>query len=143
MYVVDASVWVSRYIIEDEHHKPSYDWLARMGRQGILLTSPLLLLPEVSGAVTRRTGDPFLARRCVRQLESLPFTRLFALTPERAHRAAVVAADACLTGADATYVALADQLAMALVSWDRQQRERAPSTISVSTPADLLAQASP
>ena len=143
MYVVDASVWVSRYIPDDQHHKPSYDWLLRMGQQRVLLTSPLLLLPEVSGAVTRRTGDSFLARRCIRQLECLPFTRLFALTPERAHRAAVVAADARLTGADAAYVALADQLAMGLVSWDRQQRERAPSTIRVSTPADLLAQASP
>ena len=143
MYVVDASVWVSRYIAEDEHHKPSYDWLLRIGRQRLLLTSPLLLLPEVSGSVTRRTGDALLARRCIRELESLPFSRLFALTPERAHRAAVIAANARLTGADATYVALAHQLAMGLVTWDRQQRERAPSTISVSTPADLLAQVPP
>ena len=141
MYVVDASVWVSRYLTDDEHHSPSYDWLSRMGRQAVLLTGPLLLLPEVSGAVTRRAGDALLARRCVRELESLPFTRLFALTPERAHRAAVIAADAHLIGADATYVALADQLAMSLVTWDRQQRERAPSTITVSSPADLLAQA--
>jgi predicted nucleic acid-binding protein len=143
VYVVDASVWVSRYLIDDEHHQPSYDWLTRMGKQTVLLASPLLLLPEVSGAVTRRAGDGLLAMRCIRELETLPYTRLFALTAERAHKAAVIAADVRVIGADATYVALADQLAMSLVTWDRQQRERAPSTIIVSSPADLLAKPPP
>jgi hypothetical protein len=81
--------------------------------------------------------------RCVFELESLPYTQLFTLDEARAHHSAIVAVDSRLSGADAVYVSLAGHLAMALVSWDRRQRERAQASVVVTTPADLLAGASP
>jgi predicted nucleic acid-binding protein len=45
------------------------------------------------------------------------------------------AAARSLRGADAVYVALADLLDLPLVTWDREQRERAGRRVRVITPA--------
>jgi len=45
-----------------------------------------------------------------------------------------LAADLSLRGADALYVALSYHLKVPLVTWDRQQRERAGERVAVHTP---------
>jgi predicted nucleic acid-binding protein len=53
-------------------------------------------------------------------------------------RAARVALATGIRGSDAIYVALAEQLNAPLVTWDRQQLERAGQIIDVLTPAEAL-----
>ncbi len=134
MTVVDASVWVSRLVPHDVHHAASRDWLAGQVTAGRLIVAPVLLLAEVAGAISRRTGRPRLARRAVEDLVRLPGLRLLAVESRLARSAAQVAGDLRLRGADAVYVATARDLGIPLVTWDGEQRERAGRLIAVKTP---------
>ncbi len=134
MYVVDASVWVSRFVPNDVHHQPSYRWLEGALTRGELLVAPALLLAEVAGAVSRRTGRPEMAARAVDLLEQLPTARLVTVDPQLARLAARLAGQRRLRGGDALYVALAQQLGFSLVTWDREQAERGSAATPVFTP---------
>jgi len=70
--VVDASVWVSRLVSLDIHHTLSRQWLEEQIAGGGQLVSPVLLLSEVAGAISRRTGEPVLAWQAVESLLRLP-----------------------------------------------------------------------
>jgi predicted nucleic acid-binding protein len=134
VYVVDASVWVSRLVPNDVHYQPSYRWLAGTVDRGELIVAPALLLAEVAGAISRRTGWPELAARAVALLEQLPNSRLVAIDPQLARHAAHLAGQHRLRGSDAFYVALANQLGFVLVTWDREQAERGSAATPVITP---------
>lgn len=137
MTVVDASVWVSRLVPQDVNHAGSRDWLDSYANNGGLLVAPVLLLAEVAGAVSRRTGDQLLARRVVQQLLRVPGLRLVAVDRRLGEAAARVAADRSLRGADAVYIATARRLSVSLVTWDREQRERAGGLVVVRTPQEM------
>lgn len=136
MYVVDASVWVSRFVPADVHHESSYRWLEGVVTRGELLVAPALLLVEVAGAVSRRTGSPELAARAVDLLGQLPSTRLVPVDAELARLAAGIAGQHRLRGGDALYVALALRLGFTLVTWDQEQLERGGPTAPVLTPQE-------
>ncbi len=123
--VVDASVWVSRFAPSDPHHIVSREWLERRAEQEELVIAPGILLAEVGSAVARRTGRARLGHRAVTDLLSWGLLRLMPLDPLLAEAAAYLAVDLALRGADATYVAVARRLGVPLVTWDREQRERA------------------
>ena len=108
--VVDASVWVSRLVPQDAHHAESRDWLDRQVARGGLLVAPILLLAEVAGAVSRRTGQSRLAKRAVETLLRVPGLRLVAMDRRLGRTAADLAAQLKLRGADAVYVATAEHL---------------------------------
>ena len=135
MYVVDASVWVSRFLPADADHEPSYHWLEGMVDRGVLIAVPALMLIEVAGAVSRRTGRPELAVRAVRLLEEIPSLRIVPVDAQMARLGASLAGEIGLRGADALYVSLARRLAFTLVTWDREQLERADPNTEVMVPA--------
>jgi predicted nucleic acid-binding protein len=132
--VVDATVWVSRLVTQDVFHQQSRRWLSAHTAAGGRLIGPALLPPEVAGAVSRRTGDPSLARRAVESLLQLPSLRLVPLDPQLAQAAAELAADLGLRGADAVYVATAQVLHLPLLTWDQEQRDRAGRVVAVYSP---------
>jgi len=138
VFVVDASVWVSRLVRGDIHHEPSRLWLGRLAEQGTIAVAPALLLAEVAGAIARRTGRSALALRAVSLLQALPNLRLVPIDAELAGLAARLAAELHLRGADALYVSLAQRLGMRLVTWDNEQRERGRKAVSVLSPQELL-----
>jgi predicted nucleic acid-binding protein len=134
MSVVDASVWVSRLVPQDEHHAQSRDWLEQQTTNGQLLVAPVLLLAEVAGAVTRRTGRMELGRRTIETILRVPGLRLVTLDGRLGLEAARLAAELRLRGADAVYVAVAHRLNLSLVTWDEEQRLRGAAKIVVRTP---------
>lgn len=136
MYVVDASVWVSRFVPGDVHHEPSHHWLEGTVARGDLVAAPALLLVEVAGAVSRRTGRPELAGRAVDLLEQLPNGRLVPVGAQLARLAAALAGQFQLRGGDALYVALTQRLGFSLITWDRDQLERGCRAAPVLTPQD-------
>jgi predicted nucleic acid-binding protein len=133
--VVDASVIVSRLVPHDTNHEASRHWLMRHLAEGGLVVAPALLLPEVSGAVARRTGKSRLARRAVDAVLRLPELRLVPLDDALARTAADLAGRLGVRGADAIYVAVANGLRLPLVTWDSEQRARAARLVEVLTPA--------
>ena len=132
--VVDASVWTSRFVVQDVHHVPSRQWLEAQMTGGGLVIAPTLLLTEVAGAVARRSGDPGLAHRVVRDILLLTESRLVGLDRRLGADAARLAADLRLRGADAVYVAVAHSLQIPLITWDREQLTRAAGRIALRTP---------
>ena len=134
MRAVDASVWVSRLVQVDEHYHASRRWLAHHLSGGSLLIAPALLLIEVAGAVSRRTGSSQLAHQATSRLLDLSMLRLVSVDQVLAREAARLAADLQLRGADAAYVAVAHHLNIPLVTWDREQAEKAQGAVIVLTP---------
>jgi predicted nucleic acid-binding protein len=132
--VVDASVVVSNLVPHDVHHAASRAWLTRHVSDGGLVVAPALLLPEIAGAVARRTGVPRLARRAVEALLQLHAFRLVPVDADLARTAADLAGRLRLRGADAIYIAAAVTLRLPLVTWDVEQRQRAARVIDVVTP---------
>ena len=132
--VVDASVVVSHLVPQEAGHDVSRRWVERHIGAGGLVIAPVLLLPEVAGAIARRTGRPELARRAVDALLRLASLRLLALDETLARAAASVAAQLRLRGADAVYIAAASELRVPLVTWDAEQRERAAGVVAVLEP---------
>jgi len=131
MTVVDASVWVSRLVPADANHAASRAWLEGESAQGGLLVAPTILLPEVAGALARRTGLASAARRAVTQLLRVPVLRLVTVDHLLAREAATLGARLRLRGADAVYVAVARRLRLPLVTWDKEQEARARTVIAV------------
>ena len=94
-------------------------------------------MSEVAGVIRRETGDPVLARQAVDWLYTLPELHRFPLDEALASVAADLAIELALRGADAVYVALADQLQLPLVTWDRQQLERGSRRILARRPDNV------
>lgn len=131
--VLDASVWVSRLVPQDEFHETVKFWMDTQREAGVKFISPALLLAEVGGAIFRRTGDPILGKRAISQLESLPGLQLVEMDNELAREAATLAAELGLRGADSVYAAVAAQLDIPLVTFDIDQRERAQIRVAIQS----------
>ncbi|MGD0878828.1 MAG: type II toxin-antitoxin system VapC family toxin [Anaerolineales bacterium] len=130
-FVLDASVWVSRLVSQDGFHAAVKSWMEEKREAGVQFISPALLLAEVGGAISRRTGDPVLAKKAITQLENLPGLRLVEMDNELVRQAAKLAAELGLRGADCMYVAVACQLDLPLVTFDVDQHQRAGERIAV------------
>ena len=129
--VLDASVWISRLVSQDEFHAVVKSWMEEQRDAGVQFISPALLLAEVGGAISRRTGEPALAKKAITQLENLPGLRLVEMDNELVRQAAKLAAELGLRGADSMYVAVARRLDLPLITFDVDQRERAGERIAV------------
>ena len=134
MTVVDASIWVSRLVSRDANHALSRAWLEGQITRGELLVSPAILLPEIAGALARRTGLAGVARRAIEQLLRIPVVRLVPIDDRVAREASRLAARLRLRGADAVYVAVARLLGLPLVTLDQEQEQRAGGMITVRQP---------
>ena len=134
MIVVDASVWVSRYIPNDLRHVDSRTWLERYMWQGHRVIAPALLLIEVAGAISGRMGRPRLGHRAVAGLLQLPTVRFLPIDSALSQAAARLAADLKLRGPDAAYVATAHRLGIPLLTWDQEQRDRGGTMVTTYTP---------
>ena len=134
--VVDASVVVSHLVPHDMHHAASRAWLTRHVSDGGLVIAPALLLPEIAGAIARRTGVARLAERAVEAVLRLPTLRLVPVDGVLARSAAGLAGRLRLRGADAIYIATAATLRQPLVTWDVEQREGAARVIVVLAPGE-------
>ena len=132
--VVDASVWVSRLVASDINHTASHKWLEAHVAGGGLMVVPVIVLAEVGGAISRRSGQPRLGRQAIESLLRLRALRLVAVNRALGEAAAHLAADLALRGADVTYVALAQQLSLPLVTWDSEQLARAAKIVVAYTP---------
>jgi predicted nucleic acid-binding protein len=133
--VVDASVWVSRFVTHDAYHAASVRWLAETTSVDGLLAAPALLLPEVAGPIARITKNPRLARRVVSRVLRVGGLRIVSIDRDLAEGAARLAADLRLRGADAVYVALARRLGLPLITLDAEQLARGASVVAVRRPS--------
>lgn len=101
---------------------------------------PNLVLAEVAATISRTRRDPIRGRLTAQALAAFEHVQLIPLDDALAQEAAELAADRALRGADAVYVAVARRHGCALVSLDREQRERAAAVVRVLTPEEAFAE---
>jgi predicted nucleic acid-binding protein len=135
--VIDASVFVSLFLPDDAHHETSRRWFTERRGDETPAVAPAVLLPEVAGAIARRTGEPRFGRRAVAAVLALASLRLVAVEEDLAQSAADIAARLSVRGADAVYIATAAALRLPLVTWDAQQGERAARVVRVMRPSNF------
>jgi predicted nucleic acid-binding protein len=137
---IDASVWVSAESPREPAHAASRALVDHIAAQSIPLFMPTLVLAEVAGAIRRSSGDPVLAVDYVTVLLAATGIRWVSLDETMATRAAALAAQQALRGADAVYAAVAAVNGCTLVSLDREHLTRLPPVVATLNPADALAQ---
>jgi len=69
-------------------------------------------------------------------IENFPGIELVSLDISLARRAAQIAVDHRLRGADAVYVAVADAFDAAMISWDQEMLKRCPVAVETMTPVE-------
>ena len=138
--VIDASVWVAAFLAHDVHHSDAAVLLHRLIEEGVTVTTPLLALSEVAGAIARQTDDAELAEKITTFLHAQHWIQFVPLTSDLAIEAAAAAAQQRLRGADAVYVALAVQRTLTLVTLDREMLERTKKIVTSVTPTAWLKQ---
>ena len=136
MMVVDASVWVSRFLPEDAFHQASRTWRMEMTTAGMALVAPTIVLAEVSGSIARRTGSDQLGYQIVQQIRQLPSVQFIAVDDTLGQLAAQTASTYRLLGADAVYMAVAQRLQIPLVSWDQEHLDRAAAGVTTFRPGE-------
>ena len=135
MIVVDANVWVARFIRTEPRYQHSRQFIRRMLRLRERIAAPRFLLVEVAAAVMRQLNDAPTAQRAIQQIQRLRDFRWVAVDDRLINRAIEVAIDLQLTAADALYVAVAEQLNVPLYTWDHEILTRAPQRIRVYAPS--------
>ena len=134
MIVVDASVLVSAAWPSDVNHQISRAWLQGYIRSSETMTAPVLIFSEVGGALMRRTQRTGLTVRALQRLRLLPRFMPVPVDTVLGDDAADLAIALQLRGADAVYVALAAQLSVPLITWDREQLVRGGQRVTTYEP---------
>jgi predicted nucleic acid-binding protein len=132
--VLDASVWVSWLRPPDINHEASEIWLDQYIARDGLLVEPALLLIEVAASISRQTGQAMRAKEAINTLRSISKIQIVPLDSVLVQVAVDAAIDLQLRAGDSIYVALAHRLNIPLVSWDKEQLQRARSLIVTFTP---------
>jgi predicted nucleic acid-binding protein len=134
---IDASVFVSALSSAEARSDESVRFLEMLRDHPRLVILPTLVRPEIAGALTRRTGDPGVAREAA-GLAFLGGQVLFVdLDSRLADEAAELAIAGGLRGADAVYAATARRFDAVLVTLDGEQRAKLAGTITVTTPCEV------
>ena len=133
--VIDASVLVSWIVSYDANHDASYHWLKRYRAMRGLLVAPSFAIIEVAAAIARQSRQPVLAKAAIKDLYSVSTLRIVPLNSVLVRSAVDIASDLQLRAGDATYVAVAYNLKIPLVSWDKEQLQRGGILIANYTPS--------
>ncbi|MBP1464371.1 type II toxin-antitoxin system VapC family toxin [Candidatus Chloroploca sp. M-50] len=143
MDTLDANIFVRDASPNDPEHATCHALMAHLYQRMTTIIVPFLVLPEIAGALSRSFRDPMRARLEVDLLRDLRHIQFVPLDAAITYEAAELAADRALRGADAVYVAVARRYGCALVTLDREQRERAALVVRALTPTEALAELDP
>jgi predicted nucleic acid-binding protein len=131
---IDASVFISAFTPTEPAHQASKSFMLSLREQSIPIIVPVLVLPEISAALSRGQGKPDLGKAFVQELRSFPNTTFIDVDEAVASLAVEVAADNRLRGSDAVYAAVTLRFGTELITLDREQLDRLPKVLSVRVP---------
>ena len=143
MFTIDASVHINAVNPTEEGSAESQAFLERLREQPRPVFSPTLLLVEVAASVARAKNDANRGIAIARAIRGIPGQVWAPLDDALAEEAARLGAEYRLRGADAVYAAVARRYGATLVTRDRQQLERLPSTLPVLSPSEALVRLAP
>ena len=131
---IDASVFVSAFMPTEPGHQASKLFMLNVREQSIPIIVPVLVLPEISAAISRGQGKPELGKAFVEELRNFPSTTFIDVDEIVADLAVDVAANHRLRGSDAIYAAVALRFGTELITLDHEQLDRLPKVLSVRAP---------
>jgi predicted nucleic acid-binding protein len=138
LVTLDASVFVSACRRGEPGHRASRALLQQLREDAVPLIEPTLLPVEIAAALTRTGDDPGLAMEYAEAVTALPQLTWVTLDAMQARRAVLTAATHRLRAADALYIAAARQYGSRLVTLDKEQLRRAPSSLGACGPDKAL-----
>jgi len=131
---IDASVFVSAFTPTEPAHQASKSFMLNVREQSVPIIVPVLVLPEISAALSRGQGKPEPGLSFVQELRNFPNTTFIDVNKNIADLAVEIAAHNRLRGSDAVYAAVALRFGMELITLDREQLDRLPKVLSVREP---------
>ena len=132
---IDASVFVSAFTPTEPAHQASRAFMLNLREQSIPIIVPILVLPEISAALSRGQGKPELGKAFVQELRNFPNTTFVDVDDSIAALAVDIAADNRLRGSDAVYAAVSLRFGTELITLDKEQLERLPKILPVTVPS--------
>lgn len=136
---IDASVFVSAIRSIEVNHQDSVAFFRALTTVQPEIHCPVLALAETIAAVARTVNQPSLVLEARRIIEDLLGITLVEISRDRASRAADIAANHHLRGADSIYIALAKELGATLIARDKEMLQCAPAIVPTQSPADWIA----
>ena len=134
LFTLDASVFVAA----SRRHEPGYAasraLMVALRDGDVPLIEPALLPVEIAAALARSGCDAALARSYAESVLALPRLTLAVVDERLARRAAALATECRLRGADAIYAAVAVRYGARLVTLDAEQLERSPAIVDACKP---------
>jgi predicted nucleic acid-binding protein len=131
---IDASVFVSAFTPTEPAHQASQAFMLNVREQSVPIIVPILVLPEISAALSRGQRKPELGKAFVQELRNFPNTTFIDVNKNIADLAVDIAANNRLRGSDAIYAAVALRFGAELITLDREQLDRLPKVLSVREP---------
>jgi predicted nucleic acid-binding protein len=131
---VDASVFVSAFTPTEPAHQASKSFMLKIREQSVPIIVPVLVLPEISAALSRGQGKPELGKAFVQEMRNFPNTTFIDVDGNVANLAVDIAADHRLRGSDAVYAAVALRFGTELITLDKEQLDRLPAVLAVRSP---------
>lgn len=132
--VVDASVWVSRFARNETHNIVSNRWMTNFIAANGYFIEPSFLKIEIAASISRRTKDSLSSRYILNTLAQIPGLSIVPTDDMLIQSAVDIASDLQLRAGDAIYTALAYREGLPLVSWDKEQLDRASQIIPTYSP---------
>jgi len=134
MSVIDTSFYIALINAAEPGHMAARRWFQSALNQSDSLVAPVIMLPEAGAAISRGLNNNILAQRVVQHIHQLSMLELIPVDEDLAASAAKIAIECRIRGCDAVFVALAQRRGEPLVTFDKQQRERSPTSVSVVEP---------
>lgn len=131
---IDASVFISAFTPSEPAYAASKAFLHAIRQSGVSILLPTLAIVEIAAAIGRGQRRPDLGYAFALEVGRLPQVMLIGLDERLAQEAAEIASHHRLRGSDAVYAAVARRFATVLVTWDREQLERAATVVPVRQP---------
>lgn len=124
---VDSNVFVSALLKGQEHYDEAVKFIEGLRLGEYLFHISMLVPVEVCGAILRRTGSlarAYLAKREMQGLTEQGYVKLYPLDKERMTKAEKIALRDRLKGHDAVIAEVAEELELALVTFDNEILKR-------------------
>jgi predicted nucleic acid-binding protein len=134
MATLDSSVLISLFNAQDRLHEQTIAWFREAVADGEPLRAPVTALADVSAAIALGTGDKQLARDVETHVRHSPLFEFLPVAMPLAERAATLAAEHQLRGADAIYFAVAETLGDKLVTLNPRQLQRGNTVVETVRP---------
>lgn len=120
---VDSNVFIAAWLKEDQYHNEAIKYVENLRAGQCLFHASMLVPVEVCSAVLRRTKSParaYLAKREIENWVGDGYIRLYPLDGERMTKAQQIALRDKLRGHDAVIAAVAEELQLEFLTFDRE-----------------------